>query len=212
MALKKRNHFLFAIWRDGGHIAKDTQQTMQTSSHVPMNTQRVPGNNQTPNNTVIAPVVSDVLSLSLSFIIKASLTGRCSVGAAQGGVCCCRRTRNCVIEGCAEHSAFSCLPPVSVLILEMFSVANKSVMWSYTRSICKWIALAHIASDGNQKQKTLSYERENGRPILSVIVWILSDGDVWGVLYVNWMPRCSAIWAAIRRRHMKQQGQIIPKL
>lgn len=172
MALKKRNHFLFVIWGDGGHITKDTQQTMQTSSHVPMNTQRVPGNNQTPNNTVIAPVVSDVLSPSLSFIIKASLTGRCSVGAAQGGVCCCQRTRNCVIEGCAEHSAFLCLPPVSVLILEMFSVANKSVMWSYTCSICKWIALAHIASDGNQKQKKPKHWAARERMAAQYWVWL----------------------------------------
>lgn len=43
---------------------------------------------------------------------------------------------------------------------------------------------------------------------------MLSDRDVGkrGILYVNWMPHCLAIWVAIRWRHMKQQEQIILKL
>lgn len=55
--------------REGRRICgkrRRTNPTMPTSLHLPMNTQRVPGNNQTPNNTVIAPAVSDALSLSAS--------------------------------------------------------------------------------------------------------------------------------------------------
>lgn len=49
----------------GKCVAEDARQTMQTSLRAPMNTQqRVPGNNQTPNNAVIALVISDVLPLS----------------------------------------------------------------------------------------------------------------------------------------------------
>lgn len=150
-------------------------------------------------------------SPSLSFIIRARLTGKLSICAAQEGVFYCCWTQNCIIEGCTSQF-FLLPPPVPALILEMFSVANKSIMWSYTCSICKWIALPILPL--MVIRKTLNYERTNSHPILSVIVWILSDGDVGnrGMLYVNWMACCLAIWVAIRYRHMKQQEQIILKL
>lgn len=143
-----------------------TNPTTHTSLHVSINTHRVPGNNQTPNKTVIVPTVSDALSLSVSH--NKSLFDRlvlymCSTG---GSPLLLLSTK---LYYWRLHPA-QCLlipPPVSVLILEMFSVPNKSIMRSYTCSICKWIALPHIASDGNQK----NIVRERiASPILSVIV------------------------------------------
>lgn len=146
-------YLLFVIWGDGEMCRWRRTATMQTSLHAPMNTQqRVPGNNQTPNNAVIALVISDVLPLS--FFHNKSLSvrpwrRRCGAGGSlpqppNTKLCYWRlRGAQCLLMP----------PPVSALILEMFSVANKSVMWSHTCAICKWIALAHIASDGNQKKK-----------------------------------------------------------
>lgn len=52
-------------------------------------------------------------------------------------------------------------PPVSILILEMSSDANKGIIQFYTCSICKRIAVPRVASDGNQK--TLCCERQNSK-------------------------------------------------
>lgn len=146
-----------------------TNPTMDTRLRdIPINTHGVPGNNQTPNNTVIAPAVSDALSLSVSHnksLFDRPVQCMCSTG---GSLLLLLNTK---LYYWRLHPA-QCLlipPPVSVLILEMFSVANKSIMPSYTCSICKWIALAHIASDGNQKNIVL-WEKEIASPILSVIV------------------------------------------
>lgn len=177
----------------GKHVAEDALQPCKRAC-APKNTQqRVPGNNQTPNNAVIALVISDVLPLSCfhnkSLPVRPRLR-RCGAGGslpqpANTKLCYWRlRGAQCLLMP----------PPVSALILEMFSVANKSVMRSHTCSICKWIALAHIASDGNQqkkkKKKTLKRRKKmcarrrwgDSHTILSVIVWIVSDADVLDTL------------------------------
>lgn len=135
-----------------------TNPTVHTSVHVPINTHRVSGNNQTPNNTVIVPAVSDALSLSVfhnKSLFDRPVQYMCSTG---GSLLLLLNTK---LHYWRLHPA-QCLlipPPVSVLILEMFSVPNKSIMRPYTCSICKWIALPHIASDGNQTNIVL-WEKE----------------------------------------------------
>lgn len=114
-----------------------------------------------------------MLSPCLSLIIKACLTGQCAIYVARGGAfCCCRccSTQNCFIKGCMQHSTvFSLSSHCLSFLLEMFSVASKSIMCSYTCNICKWIAVPHIASQGNRK-KCCAWRRRIASPISSVIV------------------------------------------
>lgn len=134
-----------------------TNSTTHTCLHVPINSHKVPGNNQTPNNAIIVPGFR--CSLPLSLIIKACLTGQCSICAAHGGSLLLLLNTKLYYWRLHPPQCLLISPPVSVLILEMFSVANKSIMRSYTCSICKWIAVPHIASDGNQKNIVL-WEKE----------------------------------------------------
>lgn len=135
-----------------------TNGTAYTSLHVPINTHGVPGNNQSPNNTVIVPAVSDALSLSVSHnksLFDRPVQYMCGTG---GSLLLLLNTK--LYYWRLRPAQCLLIPsPVSVLILEMFSVANKSIMRSYTCSICKWIAVPHIASDGNQKNIVL-WEKE----------------------------------------------------
>lgn len=112
----------------------------------------------TLNNTVSVSPVSYGLSLSVSHnksLLDRPVQHICGTG---GSLLLLLNTK---LYYWRLHPAQCFLIPssVTVLILEMFSVANKSIMWSYTCNICKWIAVPHIASDGNQKNIVL-WEKE----------------------------------------------------
>lgn len=106
----------------GKCVAEDARQTVQTSLRAPMNTQqRVPGNNQTPNNAVIALVISDVLPLS-SFRNK-SLSDRpprrrCGAG---GSLPQPPNTKLCYWRLCAAQCLLMPPPRVCPYIRNVFS-------------------------------------------------------------------------------------------
>lgn len=106
----------------GKCVAEDARQTMQTSLRAPMNTQqRVPGNNQTPNNAVIALVISDVLPLP-SFRNK-SLSDRppwrrCGAG---GSLPQPPNTKLCYWRLCAAQCLLMPPPRVCPYIRNVFS-------------------------------------------------------------------------------------------